>query len=151
MLNRIVLIGRLVRDPELRYTQSGKANCTFTLAVDRVFKDANGERQTDFIDIVVWGKIAESSANYLSKGKLAAVDGRLQIRTYEAKDGSKRKAAEVVAETVRFLTPVGISNPKAENEDKPFGPGPTEEAPIMNPFAPNSDSGPTYEEDELPF
>lgn len=105
MLNRIVLIGRLTADPELRFTQSGIAVATFTLAVDRNFKNAAGERETDFIDIVVWRQQAENCANYLSKGKLAAVDGSLRIRTYEAKDGSKRKAAEVVADNVRFLSP----------------------------------------------
>ena len=105
MLNRVVLIGRLTRDPELRFTQSGIAVASFTLAVDRNFKNANGERETDFIDIVVWRQQAENCANYLSKGKLVAVDGSLRIRTYEAQDGSKRKAAEVVADTVRFLSP----------------------------------------------
>ena len=105
MLNRVVLIGRLTRDPELRFTQSGIAVATFTLAVDRNFKNASGERETDFIDIVVWRQQAENCANYLSKGKLAAVDGSLRIRTYEAQDGSKRKAAEVVADNVRFLSP----------------------------------------------
>ncbi len=105
MLNRIVLIGRLTRDPELRSTQTGRAVCTFSLAVDRGWQSADGTRETDFINIVVWGKPAETSAQYLSKGKMAAVDGRLQIRNYEAKDGSKRQAAEVVADNVRFLSP----------------------------------------------
>lgn len=100
MLNRIVLIGRLTKDPELRYTQSGKAVCTFTLAVDRRF-----EKQTDFINIVVWNKMGETCANYMSKGKLAAVDGELHIRSYETKDGRKATATEVVADQVRFLSP----------------------------------------------
>ena len=103
MLNRIVLIGRLTRDPELRFTQSGVAVCSFTLAVDRNFKSASGERETDFIDIVVWRQQGENCANYLSKGKLAAVDGQLRTRTYETQDGQKRKAFEVVADNVRFL------------------------------------------------
>lgn len=106
MLNRIILIGRLVRDPELRFTPSGKAVCQFTLAVDRQYADQNGERQADFINIVVWGKAGESCAQYLAKGRLAAVDGRLQIRTYFGqKDGEKRRATEVIAENVRFLSP----------------------------------------------
>lgn len=104
-MNRIILIGRLTRDPDLRATTSGIPVCTFTLAVDRGFKSANGEKETDFINIVVWRKPAENCAHYLSKGKLAAVDGRLQIRSYEAQDGSKRTAAEVVADNVRFLSP----------------------------------------------
>ncbi len=105
MLNRIVLIGRLTRDPELRSTSSGVPVATFTLAVDRGFKNASGEKETDFVPIVVWRAQAETCATYLSKGKLAAVDGRLQIRSYEAQDGTKRTVAEVVAESVRFLSP----------------------------------------------
>jgi len=105
MLNRIILIGRLTRDPEIRYTPSGVAVANFTLAVDRSFKNAQGEREADFINIVAWRQLGENCANYLSKGKLAAVDGRLQIRSYEANDGSKRTVAEVVAEDVRFLSP----------------------------------------------
>ena len=105
MLNRVILIGRLTRDPELRYTASGVAVTSFTLAVDRSYKNAQGERETDFINIVVWRQLAENCANFLSKGKLAAVDGRLQIRSYEGQDGQKRTVAEVVAEDVRFLSP----------------------------------------------
>ena len=103
MLNRVVLIGRLTRDPELRYTNAGTPTASFTLAVDRGYKNAAGERETDFIDVVVWRQMAENCANYLAKGKLAAVDGKLQIRAYTAQDGSKRKAVEVIADTVRFL------------------------------------------------
>ena len=123
MLNRIVLIGRLTADPELRYTKNGIAVASFTLAVDRRYKNSEGEREADFINIVVWRQQAESCSNYLSKGKLCAVDGSLQIRSYEAKDGTRRKAAEVVAEDVRFLSPKegGASAPsKADNESSPF-------------------------------
>ncbi|PKM80422.1 MAG: single-stranded DNA-binding protein [Firmicutes bacterium HGW-Firmicutes-14] len=105
MLNRIVLIGRLTKDPELRYTPNGKAVAGFTLAVDRPFKNQQGEREADFINIVVWGNQAENSANYLAKGKLAAVDGRLQIRSYDGQDGQRRWVTEVVADNVRFLSP----------------------------------------------
>jgi single-strand DNA-binding protein len=105
VLNRIVLIGRLTKDPELRYTPNGKAVAGFTLAVDRSFKNPQGEREADFISIVVWGTQAEHCANYLSKGKLAAVDGRLQIRTYDGQDGQRRWVTEVVADNVRFLSP----------------------------------------------
>jgi single-strand DNA-binding protein len=105
MLNRIVIIGRLTRDPELRYTQSGIPVASFTLAVDRSFKNAQGERETDFINIVVWRQQAENCAQYLAKGKLAAVDGSLQLRSYTGNDGIKRTVAEVVADTVRFLSP----------------------------------------------
>lgn len=105
MLNRVIVIGRLTADPVLRYTQSGLAVCTFTLAVDRPFKGQNGEKETDFLDVQAWRKQGENCANYLTKGKMAAVDGRIQVRTYEAKDGSKRKAVEIVAENVVFLSP----------------------------------------------
>jgi len=115
MFNRIILIGRLTRDPELRYVPSGAPVANFTLAVDRAFKAQNGEREADFIDIVCWRKTAEQVSQYLTKGRLVVVDGRLQIRSYEAKDGQKRKVAEVVAETVRFLDrkPGGSEAPAA--------------------------------------
>jgi len=112
MLNRIILIGRLTRDPEMRYTPSGKSVTSFTLAVDRPYVSQQGSRETDFIDIVVWGKLAETVVNHLGKGRLVAVEGRLQIRSYETQDGQKRKAAEVVADNVRFLDrPKGASGP----------------------------------------
>ena len=98
-MNRTVLIGRLTRDPELKYTQNSKAVCTFSMAVPRKYGD-----QVDYIDIVVWGKQGENCANYLSKGTQAAVDGELQTRAYETKDGQKRKVYEVVADNVRFLS-----------------------------------------------
>lgn len=103
MLNRVILIGRLTQDPELRYTNTGTAVASFTLAVDRTRPNQAGERETDFINIVVWQKQAELCAQYLHKGRLAAVDGRLQIRSYENREGQKVRVAEVVAETVRFL------------------------------------------------
>lgn len=103
MLNRVILIGRLTRDPELRYTPSGVPTARFNLAVDRPFTDSQGQRGTDFIDIVTWRKLAETVANNLNKGRLVAVEGRLQIRSYDDSQGVRRKAAEVVAETVRFL------------------------------------------------
>lgn len=124
MLNRIVLIGRLTKDPELRYTPNGKAVTQFTLAVDRQFKNQAGEREADFINIVVWGAQAESSANYLSKGKLAAVDGRLQIRSFDGQDGQKRWMTEVVADNVRFLSPKSAGDnqgaPPVYDDEIPF-------------------------------
>ena len=103
MLNRIILIGRLTRDPELRYVPSGQPVASFTLAVDRPFVNQQGERGTDFIDIVAWRRLAEQVTTHLSKGRLVAVEGRLQIRSYETADGQKRKVAEVIADGVRFL------------------------------------------------
>jgi single-strand DNA-binding protein len=105
MLNRVILIGRLTKDPELRYTQSGTAVANFTLAVDRSRKNADGEKEADFIPIVVWQKQAENCAEYLKKGSLCAVDGRIQVRTYNDRDGNRRWATEVVGESVRFLSP----------------------------------------------
>lgn len=105
MLNRVVLIGRLTKDPELRYTPNGVAVANFTLAVDRNYKNAQGERETDFIPCVVYRQLAELVTNYLSKGKLAAVDGRIQVRSYNGQDGQKRWVTEVIAEDVRFLSP----------------------------------------------
>ena len=103
MLNRVILIGRLTRDPDVKYTQSGKAVTTFDLAVGRSVLNAQGQRETDFIPIVTWGKLAETCGNYLTKGRLVAADRRLQIRSYETEAGQRRRATEVVAEGVRFL------------------------------------------------
>jgi single-strand DNA-binding protein len=103
MYNRIVLIGRLTRDPELRYLPSGAPVAVFTLAVDRPFKNQGGERETDFVTITTWRKLAEQASRYLDKGRLVAVEGRLQIRSYETQDGQRRKVAEVVADGIRFL------------------------------------------------
>lgn len=103
MLNKIILMGRLTRDPELRYTQSSVPVASFTLAVDRDFKNkVSGEKSTDFIDVVVWRQTAEFVSKYFTKGRMAAVDGRLQIREWIDKEGSKRRTAEVVAENVYF-------------------------------------------------
>ncbi len=102
-MNHIVLIGRLTRDPELRYTPNGTAVTNFDLAVDRPTTNQQGEREADFIRIICWQKTAELCANYLKKGRLTAVEGRLQIRSYEDKDGQKRRVAEVVANQVQFL------------------------------------------------
>jgi single-strand DNA-binding protein len=114
VLNRIILIGRLTRDPELRYVPSGQPVAGFTLAVDRPFVNQQGERATDFIDIVAWRKLAEQVTQHLSKGRLVAVEGRLQIRSYETQDGQKRKVAEVVADAVRFLDRKGTTSPSPE-------------------------------------
>ena len=103
MLNHIVLMGRLTRDPELRHTQTGTAVASFSLAVDRDFKDkATGERSTDFIDVVAWRSTAEFVAKYFTKGRMAVVEGRLQIRDWTDKDGGKRRSAEIVADNVYF-------------------------------------------------
>lgn len=103
MLNRIILMGRLTRDPELRQTQSGASVANFSLAVDRDFKDKQtGEKTTDFIDIVAWRSSAEFVSRFFTKGRMAVVEGRLQIRDWTDKDGGKRRSAEIVADNVYF-------------------------------------------------
>ena len=102
MLNHIVLMGRLTRDPELRRTQTGTAVASFTIAVDRDFSSQGGERQTDFIDIVAWRNTAEFVSKYFFKGQMAVVSGRLQIRDWTDNNGGKRRSAEVVADNVYF-------------------------------------------------
>jgi single-strand DNA-binding protein len=103
MYNRVIIIGRLTRDPELKYTPNGTAVATFSLAVNRKFN----REETDFIDVVAWRQSAEFCANYGSKGRLTMVEGRLQVRTYETQEGQKRKVTEVVADELRFLDKTG--------------------------------------------
>lgn len=102
MLNKGILMGRLTRDPELRHTQSGTAVCSFTLAIDRDRKDANGEKQTDFIDCVTWGKQAEFASQWFSKGMMAIVVGRIQSRKWQDQNGNNRTAIELNCEEVSF-------------------------------------------------
>lgn len=102
MLNHITIVGRLTKDPELRTTKSGVAVASFTLAVERDFKDSNGEKTTDFLDCVAWKNTAEFVSKYFTKGRMAVVSGRLQIREWTDKEGNKRKSAEIVADNVYF-------------------------------------------------
>lgn len=115
MLNRAIVMGRLTKDPELRRTQSGVAVTTFTLAVDRDFKN-NGEKETDFIDVVAWRNTAEFVCNYFTKGRMALAEGRIQIREWKDKDGNNRRIAEVVADHVYFA-----DSKKDSPEYKPAG------------------------------
>lgn len=131
MLNKIFIMGRLTQDPELRRTQGGNAVTSFALAVDRDFKSADGTKETDFIDVVAWRNTAEFAAKYFTKGRMAVVEGRLQMRDWTDKEGNKRRSAEVVADNIYF----GDS----KREDAPAG-----------------NSAPTFEEIEdddgdLPF
>lgn len=102
MLNKVIIMGRLTRDPELRRTQNGTAVTSFTLAVDRDFKSQSGEKETDFIDVVAWRNTGEFAAKYLAKGRMVAVEGRIQVRDWQDKDGNRRKSVEVVADNVYF-------------------------------------------------
>lgn len=125
MLNRVILIGRLTKDPELRYTPSGVANCTYTLAVDRPFTNQGGEREADFLQIVTWRQLAETCANYLRKGRLTAIEGRVQVRNYENNEGKRVYVTEIVADNVRFLESSkndsgGRQQPSTSNNNDPF-------------------------------
>ena len=118
MLNHIVIMGRLTRDPELRRTGSGIAVASFSVAVDRDFgKNENGEKETDFIDCVAWRNTAEFVSKYATKGRMVAVSGRLQIRSWTDKDGNKRRAAEIVADNVYF----GDSRRDSDNGGNAYG------------------------------
>lgn len=103
MINRVVLVGRITKDPELRQTQSGISVASFSLAINRTFTNQSGQREADFVPVVVWRKQAENVAQYVGKGSLVGVEGRLQTRSYDAADGSKRFVMEVVADSVQFL------------------------------------------------
>lgn len=122
-MNKVFLIGRLTRDPELRYTSSNIAVATFSIAVDRNFSNAAGEREADFINIVVWRKQAENVKNYMHKGSQVAIDGRIQTRSYDDTDGKKRYVTEVVADNVQFLDSKGsrdASVPTSAPEPTPY-------------------------------
>lgn len=140
MLNRIILIGRLTADPEFRYTPQGTPVARFTLAVNRPFTNQQGEREADFIDIVVWRQLAENVANYVRKGRLVAVEGRLQVRSYENQEGRRVRVAEVVGDFVEFL-----ERPKKGNDDN--GEGVFDEAALG--LGPGGK--PLIDEDDLPF
>lgn len=119
MLNTIVVIGRLTHDPELRYTQSGTAVGNFSVAVDRPQYNKEKEKEVDFIPVVVWSGLAEVVADHLQKGRLVAIQGRLQIRSYENNDGQKVRVAEIVADDVRFLDYARESAQEEEEEEEP--------------------------------
>lgn len=150
MINRVILTGRLTKDPELRYTPSGVAVVKFTLAVNRPFTNQRGEREADFISCIAWRKTAENVANYLAKGSVAGVDGRLQTRSYEAQDGRRVYVTEVVAESVRFLgsnrSNQSGSHDEPYGEPYPFGPSGYNDDPFKNAGQPVD-----FSYDDLPF
>lgn len=120
-MNKVVLIGRLTKDPDLRFTPgTGRAVATFTLAVNRRFK-SQGQPDADFIPVVVWGKIAENTANYVSKGRQVGVSGSIQTRSYEAKDGTRRYVTEVVADSVEFLESKNVTQQSYPSNQENFG------------------------------
>lgn len=147
-MNKVVLIGRLTKDPELRFTPgTGTAVATFTLAVDRP-PNKDGTKEADFIPIVVWGKQGESAANYLTKGRQAAISGRIQTRSYEAKDGSKRYVTEVVADAFRGVQFIGGKN--TVNQDA-VGANNFGEMNQDDPYNYDEDIMPVENDGEMPF
>ncbi|GFZ78515.1 single-stranded DNA-binding protein 1 [Compostibacillus humi] len=159
MLNRVVLVGRLTRDPELRYTPNGVAVANFTIAVNRPFTNQQGKREADFINCVVWRRQAENLANFMKKGNMIGVDGRIQTRTYEAQDGRTVYVTEVVAESIQFLE----SKSSASGGGQPFASGfqqgqnqnqpvfPADESPVSeDPFKDNGEPI-DISDDDLPF
>ena len=148
MLNRALLVGRLTRDPELRRTGSGKAVTSFNLAVERNFKKEN-EQDADFINCVCWGKIAENTERYCSKGSMVSVDGRIQTRSYENNQGQKVYVTEVIADSVQFI------NTRKENQAAPQAPV-NSQAPVNN-YASNGlihqfeDEGLIMDEEDIQF
>ena len=145
MINRVILVGRLTKDPEYRQTPNGVSVATFTLAVNRSFTNSQGEREADFINAVVFRRQAENVNNYLSKGSLAGVDGRIQSRSYENKEGQRVFVTEVVADSVQFLEPKNNnqqnSQPQQQRGQAPAG---------NNPFA-NDNSVNDIDDEMLPF
>lgn len=127
-MNKVILVGRLTQDPEVRYTQSGKAVASFTIAVNRF--SGQGQKEADFIPVVAWEKLAETCGNNLTKGQRVLIEGRLQIRSYEANDGQKRRVAEVIAQNLEFLERKQTT--ADDKEPNPFG-------------------GQVFPEEEIPF
>lgn len=151
MINRVVLVGRLTKDPEFRTTQSGVDVANFTLAVNRNFTNAQGEREADFINVVVFRKQAENVNNYLSKGSLAGVDGRIQSRSYENNEGKRIFITEVVADSVQFLEPKGNNNQNiSQGQQTGTRKQQTGNVASDNPFA-NANGPIDITDDDLPF
>ena len=126
MINRVVLVGRLTRDPELRYTANGAAVASFTVAVNRQFTNSQGEREADFINCVIWRKAAENFSNFTNKGSLVGIDGRLQTRNYENQEGRRVFVTEVVCDSVQFLEPKNQNqrhNQSSGNNFQDYGQG----------------------------
>ena len=130
MINNVVLVGRLTKDPELKYTQGGVAVTRFTLAVNRPFSNQQGQREADFVNCVTWRKQAENTANFLRKGSLTGIEGRIQTSNFEGKDGNRVFMTEVVADSVQFLEPRGASAGRSEGgSNAPYQGAPSQGAP----------------------
>ena len=162
-MNKVFLIGRLTRDPELRYTGSNIPVATFSLAINRNYSNQAGEREADFVNIVVWRKQAENVKNYLTQGSQVAIDGRIQTRSYDGNDGQKRYVTEVVADNVEFLgsknSSITSNDMNASTQSSNVGPTPYDFGAAPEPKGTNVDSNPFADfgssieisDDELPF
>lgn len=150
-MNKVFLIGNLTRDPEMRSTQSGVAVCNFSIAVNRRFKNANGEQETDFLNVIAWRQLAELCGKYLAKGRKVAVTGSIQTRQYEAKDGSKRTAWDIVADEVEFLSASQSSG--AQSMSGAYTTAVSKDSGTANAPQPHNDFGgfTQVDDDELPF
>jgi single-strand DNA-binding protein len=153
LLNRVVLAGRLTKDPDLRYTPNGVAVANFTLAVNRPFSNQSGEREADFINCVVWRKPAENLANYMSKGSLVGVDGRIQTRSYDGDDNKRVYVTEIVADSVQFLESKGGSGGQSNNSNYSSGGQTNSQNNNQNDRDPFKDKGEPIDisDDDLPF
>lgn len=143
MINRVILVGRLTKNPEYRQTPNGVSVATFTLAVNRPFTNSQGEREADFINVVVFRRQAENVNNYLSKGSLAGVDGRIQSRSYENQEGRRVFVTEVVADNVQFMDSKGSNQQKNQSQQQGQAPAGN------NPFA--NENNANIDDDDLPF
>ena len=159
MINRSVLVGRLTRDVDLRYTANGTAVATFTVAVNRQFTNANGEREADFINCVIWRKAAENFSNFTHKGSLVGIDGRIQTRNYENQQGQRVYVTEIVVENFALLEPKSANNnhpsqnnniPNNNHSNGPAQPAANNTAANEDPFADNTQSI-DISDDDLPF
>lgn len=158
MLNRVVLVGRLTKDPDLRYTPNGVAVANFTLAVNRPFSNQQGNREADFINCVVWRRAAENLANFMNKGSMVGVDGRLQTRNFEGQDGKRVFMTEVVADSVQFLETKGSSQGEGQGSSG-FQANQNQNQPSNNDYNKSNEEDPfknngepiDISDDDLPF
>ncbi|KAF0444187.1 single-stranded DNA-binding protein [Pediococcus pentosaceus] len=157
MINRTVLVGRLTRDPELKYTNSGRAVASFNIAVNRQFTNSQGEREADFINCVIWNKTAENFCNFTRKGSLVGIDGRIQTRSYENQQGTRIYVAEVVAENFSLLESKNSNQNEQFEQNRPQNNGQNyqnkqngQSSPSRNPNDPFN-SIPDIKDDDLPF
>lgn len=146
MLNVVAIIGRMVKDPELKTTNSGKSVCSFRIANDSGYKDASGQSQTNWLDVTAWGKTSEFVCKYFPKGSLIAIDGRLQTRQYQDKNGQNRTTVEIVAQNVSFCSSKESTNPAPQNAaQRPAAPSQRTQG------EPDTDYAITEDDGDLPF